>query len=378
VGKENIKVEIVEEKDRKCKRHLLIDEGVNVCRLGEYNFNIRVGNCVLKAAGIAGLHTYEEYRNRGYASILMKEATKKFKEDGYDISILNGIPNFYHKFGYATVIPKYNLLLSAKKASEANSYYNIKAVDNSKAVDKDIILSMYNDNQTAYSGSTVRDKDWKGFVDKKYASFFPEIIFVFKEGNIKGYCVYDKTDESTNVYEIWAEDWKGYSTFLRYLGDRVLKKGKDTINLLIPPNHPFTLFSRGYTNSMNIDFPYNQGFMAKIINISSLFEKFLPEIRDRVIKYNYEEEEEICFVTDIGKITLQIRSQDVKMIENPKSHCEYIDIGQDNLIGLIMGYVSVEGLFSQAKLEEKTENTFRLLRCLFPTGYPHTWLADFF
>ena len=56
--------------------------------------------------GIAGVDTNEEHRNKGYSRRVMEDCTAFMTENGFDVAMLFGIPNFYPKFGYATVIPE--------------------------------------------------------------------------------------------------------------------------------------------------------------------------------------------------------------------------------------------------------------------------------
>ena len=56
----------------------------------------------IKAGYIAGVSTYPEYRNRGYASALMKEAFSVIYKNGADVAMLIPVNfNFYRKYGFA-------------------------------------------------------------------------------------------------------------------------------------------------------------------------------------------------------------------------------------------------------------------------------------
>ena len=45
-------------------------------------------------------------------------------ENGFDVSMLFGIPNFYHKFGYATVLPETYVEIDRGRFAHTNSRAN--------------------------------------------------------------------------------------------------------------------------------------------------------------------------------------------------------------------------------------------------------------
>ena len=78
----------------------------DMSRLWLHEYQMRFGTAQLKMGGIAGVGTNEGYRNRGYSRRVMEDSTTFMTENGFDVAMLFGIPNFYPKFGYATVLPE--------------------------------------------------------------------------------------------------------------------------------------------------------------------------------------------------------------------------------------------------------------------------------
>ena len=77
-----------------------------VSSLGLIEYQMRFGSAYLKMGGIRAVGTREAHRNKGYSRRVMEAAITFMTENGFDVSMLFGISNFYHKFGYATVIPE--------------------------------------------------------------------------------------------------------------------------------------------------------------------------------------------------------------------------------------------------------------------------------
>jgi predicted acetyltransferase len=84
--------------DRVWKVVLNVD-GADVSGLSVVDQRVRVGSAGLKMAGIAGVWTVEDYRRQGYASRVMWSAIEEMKRRRYNVSILFGIEDFYHRYG---------------------------------------------------------------------------------------------------------------------------------------------------------------------------------------------------------------------------------------------------------------------------------------
>ncbi len=62
----------------------------------------------LKVAEMGIVGTLEEHRGQGLMRILNKEFDKTLDEEGFDLAVIQGIPGFYHQFGYSYAVPLEN------------------------------------------------------------------------------------------------------------------------------------------------------------------------------------------------------------------------------------------------------------------------------
>ena len=62
----------------------------------------------LKVAEMGIVGTREEHRNQGLMKILNREFENTLKEENFDLTVIQGIPGFYHNFGYYYSIPMDN------------------------------------------------------------------------------------------------------------------------------------------------------------------------------------------------------------------------------------------------------------------------------
>lgn len=80
---------------------LKIDSKI-VSHVGIFKLMLDINGIKLKVGGIGAVATLQEHRGKGYMSILMREAIKKMKREGYPFSILWGDRQRYGHFGYET------------------------------------------------------------------------------------------------------------------------------------------------------------------------------------------------------------------------------------------------------------------------------------
>jgi predicted N-acetyltransferase YhbS len=64
------------------------------------DYNMRIGRARVRVAGIGSVATHGDYRRRGLMAKTATASINRLRDHGYDLSILFGIDDFYHRFGY--------------------------------------------------------------------------------------------------------------------------------------------------------------------------------------------------------------------------------------------------------------------------------------
>ena len=83
------------------------------CYLGEErgsfvminDLQMRIGAAQVRIGGIGGVSTDRNHRNKGYSRMCMEAAVDWMSSNGFDMSFLFGIRDFYDKYGYTTCMP---------------------------------------------------------------------------------------------------------------------------------------------------------------------------------------------------------------------------------------------------------------------------------
>lgn len=72
-----------------------------VSHVGIYPVYVKIDDLELKVGAIFGVATHPNYRGRGFAKVLLRDAVERMIKENYDVSILwTGIPEFYRKLGW--------------------------------------------------------------------------------------------------------------------------------------------------------------------------------------------------------------------------------------------------------------------------------------
>ena len=356
------------------------EERVSVLGLREYR--MRFGSAQLKLGGICAVGTREEHRNKGYSRRVMEHSTEYMIENGFDVAMLFGIPDFYHKFGYATVLPETWVEFDTKDVGAAVSTYQIRKFDMEDAPQ---VLALYAANNAERVGTLVRDP-WKGFMMPGGFGMDADPYVVLNEvGQVIGYFVCGGLDVIRNMMEencilcdIGFQDRTIFETVVRFFADSVDHAGVSQIRCSMPADHPFAIFCRRYGCRTNTYNPKNHLGMMRIINQSSTLKRITGELEKR-LQHSTQLSKwsgKILIASDLGQDCLEIDQSRVAHTNN-KANAFHFEILQEKLIQLIMGRRSIEDLAVEPDVSVSKE-IVPVLDTLFPLGQPHVWWPDRF
>lgn len=71
-----------------------------VSHFGVWDYQMRIGTACVRVGGIGAVATDGDHRKKGLMDVTARAAVEAMREQGYDMTILFGIDNFYHRFGY--------------------------------------------------------------------------------------------------------------------------------------------------------------------------------------------------------------------------------------------------------------------------------------
>ena len=128
-------------------------EGKTVSHFGVWGYTMRIGRARVRTGGIGAVATSADYRGRGYMDHTAHASLSAMRDLGYDFSILFGISNFYHKFGYTRAWSDENYYVPV---SDLPSEALERKVEAFKVEPREDLAKLYNRHFARATGTAVR------------------------------------------------------------------------------------------------------------------------------------------------------------------------------------------------------------------------------
>lgn len=365
---------------------LLTVDSDRVSGLAIVDQRVRVGKAGLKMAGIAGLWTDKEHRNKGYASRVMWAAIDEMERRRYDISILFGIEDFYHRYGYAVCFssPMCQVSTDALPTSRSDGY----RVRFAKSKDLPVIVGLYRKSNRDRSATTLRPRSWNPVHGGRDGWRMPRmgrdverrpgraIVVEDRRGRMVTYAAFDAQTGHCMVTEVGGSDRMAYPALanrIRRLADEV---ATDRVRFCLPVDDPFGEYLGRFGCGWSAHFPANSGSMGRLVSLTPTMRKLLPTLTTRLESSGLTlPKNGITFTTDIGMVSLNQTKNGLSLSGDDSG--TKISISQIILTQLTFGYRSVDDLLIDDEIR-LPKNLIPVISSLFPKSNPYMWWGDRF
>lgn len=357
-------------------RELMVDDEV-ASSFSIIDYQMRIGSSEIRMGGIGGVETKEKHRMKSYMRKLMEDSVEYMKSEGYDVSVLFGISNFYTKFGYAACLPSHKLTIPTRDAEDSKNDakdYKIRKIEKGHI---DSVLKLYNENNQGRTCSIVRTKEYfSGFPRGTKYGQSPDDFLIGDDKELLAYAVFDKSDHEVNIVEVESREDKLFPVLLYEFVKMAIMRRCSNITLFMPPDHPFAQFCHRYGCELTSQYPKNGGGMMRIINQDSLFGKLQGELEKKVHQADVDKPISLQIKTDIGDTTIPFLGN--QSIHSPEQERKYsLELSQDKLTQLVIGYRDIRDILNDSDV--KASSDIEPLANLFFSGpLPYMWSADHF
>ncbi len=378
---------------RSHKRVMRIDNE-EVCHLWVIDYTMRIGTAHVRMAGIGDVFTEREHRMKGYMRQLYADTVAYMIEEGYDVSMLFGIANFYTKFGYASAVPTIQFEIETRDAEDAGRG-NMGTIASRPIESRDMenVIELYNRKNAARTGTLVRDlTHFTQFTKGTHWGVQAETkLWEDDAGSLLGYAVWDKRPTEVKVGEVEAESPELYPTLLDTFAQQAIKKRCENITFFLPQDHPFAEYVQRFGTVWRIEYPRHEDCMMRIMNQQPLVEKYLPVLKvRRSALRTLDAPDALRIETELGVTTLIFSGDSIQLAESDEASEGENDPGvvrltltQDRLMQLMMGYRSIQDVLSEAAVslepgDTEAQDVVSLLEGLFPRHAAFVWRPDYF
>lgn len=366
---------IVTEKTDFGYRRALEIGGEQVSWLQIRDYQMRIGPATVRMGGIAGVGTHHRHRMKGYSRRVMEDSTTFMKAEGFDVAVLFGIDNFYHKFDYAPCMPE---MLAKVRTKDAEAVLGTAAgykVRPAKISDHATLAKLYNGNTAWRTGTLVRAKETFGrFHHGSEWRREPE-LFVVEDprSRFAGYIIQDASPAPTTVCEVETTTIRAYPAILAKLVKVAIDRRDGEIALRLPPDHPFLLFLRRFGCSVDARFKNTGGPMGRIINQDTLLAKISEAYRCECggdCDCDHDERYDIEVKTDLGRTRLSVPG------EAPKGRPR-VELPAMDLFQVLMGFRDPIEVLSSAGAKAASGGD-EALEFLYPGHEGYMYAVDYF
>lgn len=321
---------------------------------------LRLGQATLTAGGVAGVFTRPENRGRGYNRQVMERCVEVLAADGLDVSLLFGIPNYYHKFGYRTTLADYEFTVTARALIDGPMKLTIRELPKARHGE---ILPLYRRWLAAASFGLERPAGrWGGFFRGQRGNVNVTVTVFYRGRVAVGYVACDQAADAVRVPELVANDAAACRSMFTWLARQCRDKLCERILFTLSADDPASRMARDFGATFTLLTKANGGGMMRILNLSSTLAALRPELAALWARSSLGSRRlELALRTDLGAGEVRLAGA------RPSAHplCGRVTIPQDRLIQLISGYARPAEVAAQSRVTI-SRNLLPALDVLFP------------
>jgi len=359
--------------------HVLIirKNGQIISQVTIFERPLRFGPAIVKLAGIGDVLTIPECRGKGYSGHLMNVAMEYMKNNRFDLTMLFGIPNYYHKFGYIEAMNFYQLELFNTNLKLDQSKYFVREFTPD---DLPAMLQLYQAN--IRHCHLVVDRTVK-YLQSKVIHPAHLIILTDSANRLVGYAnVWDPISNRFTVIEAISENQEVSWVLL----SEILKRKPDTdpsVTIKMSPHIPFVRHIRGLGSELRIRY-FREGEgkgMLAIIDLCQLMQKLKPLLNARLAAsrfYHFSGRLEIQSQQSIELLFENGILQTCKPAPKPSTVRSGLVADFRYFTRNLIGYWSIQDLLNQSSASISDKLSLDLLEILFPETNPFLLPWDYF
>ena len=319
----------------------------NVSHLAVYDLQQQIGPHLVRMGGVAGVGTHADHRFKGYSRRVMVNSLRWMRREGFDVSMLFGIPGFYPKFGFAPVMPIPTMTVSLKDAELARRG-RLKFVEFTDDRLRDV-LSLYHATHAGRTGIIHRDhRTWVPFRrNKSWGLRTRVLVGVDGRRKAQAYFACDLAQDAS-VVETGYSSPAVFGDLLRATADVASSARAGSISFRLPPDDAFIAWCRSFGLTQETIYKRDSGGQVRMINIPSTLGKVAPLLASRLAARG----------SRAGELTIRTNLEDVGLrwsrgklaVGKPSSAGQWVRLPQWALAQLLYGHRSVDTLLAAGQV----------------------------
>jgi predicted acetyltransferase len=332
---------------------------------------IRLGEARLRMGGFGWVATSGRHRNLGVARAMMSDTLTHMRSRKMHVSMLFGIPNFYHRFGFTTTLANYKTTLNAADfPAPRQGTFKLRPV---KPGDIRTMQRMHEQADPDTACSIIR---CGGHFQYRWDEWMPAQTVLAPDGRMLGYFLPRAGGERLEIDECGVLNRRCCSTLLDamlgYARENLLRE----IEVHAPPHHPFVEYLLQFKSKHAMELTYGEGGMMAVLHLGETLESMAPEWEFQLAQSALRDAHvEATLVIDRVPYRVLAHHGAVSVSQQPGKN--KFGLSMEELTHLLTGYRHIDEVLA-ARHRILSQESRVLLAAIFPKRTPYVWKMDRF
>lgn len=347
---------------------------------------IRIGRARLRMGGLGWVSTPPHHRNKGICKALVLDSVDYMKRNGYHVSMLFGIPDLYHRYGYAVTMPDHSVWVDVAEVSaagvdrQASDSYRTRGFQVS---DLPAILRVHQANDGDTACSFVRTLAYlknQARTSARTTAFWADwtkaLLVVDRRGNLVAYLVPQTAPDQLHIKELGVTTPASHDVVLRLSAQRARDAGLSRVRFHIPPSHRFARYLERYNSVHETRHFRQREGMMRFCDLESTIEHMLPEWAALLTESALRgRRANVTLVVDRSPYLISWNGDAIRA--SRVSGKDRLSVSSEELIQVMCGYGHIGDLMECRKTGLSARSR-ALLSIVFPRRAPFVWPMDHF
>ena len=335
---------------------------------------VRFGPVTVPAMTLGPVATHDDFRKRGYGAATMDDASQYMKEHGFLLAYLQGIPDFYYRFGYYPYIAPPGASFRRDDAKREAASGRLRAMTRA---DLPAVRRVYDRATRHRICAAAREAVvWEWLFGPGRSWFFPQPkVILDAKGRVVGHLTMNRAPELQIRELVVAQEEAGCRAALGALVREARRREVKEISLSLPYDDRLAVLLRQHVGAeFKMRSHPTGGALLKIVDFPALLRTLEPLLTRR-------RQESCCAVpscrftlsSEIGAVGITVKRTAVR-VGDPGAE-PTVKIPQRWLPGMLTGYHAVRDV-ARKKGAVIPRELRRAVEILFPAGWPFVYAGD--
>lgn len=329
-----------------------------VTHYGVMDYQMRIGSARVRTGGITGVATDGRFRRRGYMAHTARACTRAMQSRGYDMSVLFGLPDFYHRFGYVRAWSPTNYTVRLTDLGATPTKLRLRKITMRDLPEVD---RLYNRWHARITGTAVRPTYQGRWRARERGGY----LWCDGRGRPTGYVRCHQHDHRLHCSEAAGP----VPSILSALATLARRRHCDEIGLdSLPHDSAVCRHVRRGTCKAETQYTRCGGALARTLSLRSTMQKLCAELSDRLRQSHMADWR--------GRLLIADASQTVSLTVNRSTLCladatgtRHAIRGGRHLVQLILGTDETDEVIEAGRMR-LTGDARRLAQILFCAQHP--------